>query len=275
MSTYAIGDLQGCRDALQRLLERLRFDPGNDCLWLTGDLVNRGPDSVGTLRLVRELGPAATVVLGNHDLHLLAVAAGGPHGRNDTFNDVLRAPDAAELLDWLAHRPLMQRDTGLGWSMIHAGLPPQWSIEQAESLAREAESILRSSRRGDLLLHMYGNDPLQWHDGLTGIERHRFIVNCFTRLRYCDAQGRLLLRFKGAPDNRPANAIPWFLAPNRRNVGERIVFGHWSMLGRVQWPDAAVWGIDTGCLWGGRLTALCLETTELTSCDCPTYRNHN
>jgi len=275
VATYAIGDIQGCTEALQRLLERLNFDPSADRLWLVGDLVNRGPDSLGTLRLLRELEPAVTSVLGNHDLHLLAAAVGGRRARSDTFDDVLNAPDAAELLDWLVQRPLIHRDLRLGWSLIHAGLPPQWDIEQTESLAREAEAALRSPQRKELLLGMYGNEPRIWRDELAGIERLRFIINCFTRLRYCDAQGRLLLKLKGAPADQPATALPWFLAPNRRTAGERIVFGHWSMLDRVHWANAGVWGIDTGCLWGGRLTALCLETQALTACDCPTYRPHD
>lgn len=272
MSTYAIGDIQGCLNALQCLLKRLNFDPAIDRLWLTGDLVNRGPDSLGTLRFVRSLGDAATTVLGNHDLHLLAVAAGGRASRSDTLDEVLRAPDALELLDWLVRQPLMHRDATLGWTLLHAGLSPHWTIEQATALAREAETALRSPQRNTLLLQMYGNEPSQWQDDLVGMERLRFIINCFTRLRYCDAQGRLLLQFKGAPEDQPGAAIPWFSVPGRRVSGERIIFGHWSMLGRIHWPEAAVWGIDTGCLWGGQLTALCLESGELHTCDCKTYK---
>lgn len=272
MNTYAIGDIQGCLDALQRLLERLKFDPSTDQLWFTGDLVNRGPDSLGTLRFVRGLGDAATTVLGNHDLHLLAVSAGRRAGRSDTLDDVLQASDAPELLEWLARQPLIHRDTALGWTMLHAGLSPYWTIEQATALAREAETALRGPQRKTLLLQMYGNEPSQWQDDLVGIERLRYIINCFTRLRYCDAQGHLLLQFKGAPDGRPDTAMPWFLVPGRRVRDERIVFGHWSMLGRVHWPEASVWGIDTGCLWGGQLTALCLESGELHACDCRTYK---
>lgn len=272
MATYAFGDIQGCTDALQRLLDRIKFDITADRLWFTGDLVNRGPDSAGTLRLIRALGSAATAVLGNHDLHLLAVAAGGRRGHNDTFDDVLQASDRDELLEWLLHRPLMHRDERIGWSMVHAGLAPQWTIQQAMAHAREAEITLRDPDRKLVFEQLYGDEPAIWSEGLSGMPRLRCIVNAFTRLRLCSTGGRMLLAFKGPPNGKPDGALPWFEMPNRRSRGHRIVFGHWSMLGKIHWPDSGVWGIDTGCLWGGHLSALCLETGDITSCRCPSYR---
>lgn len=272
MATYAFGDIQGCTDALERLLNRIKFDTTADRLWFTGDLVNRGPDSAGTLRLIRSLGSVATVVLGNHDLHLLAVAAGGRRGRNDTFDDILNACDRDELLDWLLHRPLMHHDAKIGWSLVHAGLAPQWTIMQAAAYAREAECALQGPDRNDVFKHLYGNEPAVWREELSGMPRLRCIINAFTRLRVCSLDGGMLLEFKGAPDDRPSDALPWFELPSRRSLGHRIVFGHWSMLGKIHWPDSSVWGIDTGCLWGGKLSALHLETGDIISCQCPSYR---
>lgn len=269
MATYAIGDIQGCRAPLERLLERLRFDPAADRLWLTGDLVNRGPDSLGTLRLVRALGEAVVAVLGNHDLHLLAVAYGGRGGRRDTFDDVLSAPDRDELLDWLRRRPLLHRDPALGWTLIHAGLPPQWDLDQAAACAAEAQAALRGLDAHRLLHSMYGDHPDRWCPDLRGVERIRFTINCLTRLRYCDAKGRLLLKIKGEPgETVPAHAVAWFRHPQRASRGERIVFGHWSALQPKAWPQEQVWCLDTGCVWGEQLTALNLETLDAVACDC-------
>ncbi len=257
MAVYAIGDIQGCHDEFRALLERLAFDPGRDVVWLTGDLVARGPDSLGVLRTVRGLGDAAVTVLGNHDLHLLAIAASGVRKRRDAeFLPVLEAADSAELLDWLAHRPLLHRDRRLGWTLLHAGLPPQWTLSDAEGAAREVERALQRDR-APFLQAMYGDEPSRWSDTLAGSERLRFIVNCLTRLRYVDGRGDLLLGLKCAPDEAPATALPWFRHPGRRTAGERIVFGHWSTLGHVA-ADGAV-GIDTGCVWGGSLCAVRLD----------------
>ncbi len=272
VAIYAIGDVQGCCDALQRLLDHLRFDPASDQLWLAGDLVNRGPQSAATLRLVRALGDRAVTVLGNHDLHLLAVAAGGKRGRRDTLEDVLDAPDRDELLHWLRQQPLMHASRDGRWQMLHAGLPPQWTIAEAAAHAREVEALLRGPDASPLLRHMYGDQPDCWNPELTGWPRLRFIVNAFTRLRYCTPDGRFAAEPKGAPGSQPDGLLPWFAVPGRRSAGSRIVFGHWSTLGQVHWPDARVWGLDTGCVWGGRLSALRLDDEKLSGIDCAQYR---
>lgn len=267
MTTYAIGDVQGCYDELQRLLEKIRFDPAVDVLWFVGDLVNRGPQSREVLLLVRSLADRAVTVLGNHDLHLLAVANGfRQYHRHDTFHDVLEAPDRDELLDWLRRRPLLHHDAALGMTMIHAGLPPQWTLAQAQYCAAEVESALRAHDYGDYIGNMYGNEPDRWSDSLTGWERLRVIINCFTRLRYCDAQGRMALEEKGRPGALAASFMPWFALPERRSRDATIVFGHWSTLGAYAGDN--VHAIDTGCAWGGSLSALRLDTRELTGVPC-------
>lgn len=272
MATYAIGDIQGCRDALERLLDRIRFDPAADRLWFAGDLVNRGPQSAGTLRLIRGLGDRAVSVLGNHDLHLLAVARGGKRGRRDTLDDLLAAPDRDELLDWLRRQPLMHSADDGGWHLLHAGLPPQWTVAQAAGHAREVEAVLRGPECDALLARMYGNQPDRWDDTLAGWPRLRFIINAFTRLRYCSADGGIAAEPKGTPGSQPAGLMPWFAIPGRASAGSRLLFGHWSTLGRVHWPEHAVWGLDTGCVWGGRLSALRLDDQTLHGIDCPEYR---
>ena len=259
MPVWAIGDLQGCLDPLDRLLERLHFDPARDRLWFCGDIVNRGPRSLGTLRRVKALGDRAVVVLGNHDLHLLAAANGNRKKlrRKDTLDDILDAPDREELIEWLRHRPVLHHDPETGYTMVHAGLPPEWDLSDAASAARELEACLRGPGHQDFLASMYGNLPDRWDAGLAGTERLRFITNCFTRLRYCRHDGRLDLGFKGAPAHAPDDVLPWFRIPGRRSADLKIVFGHWSTLGSV--PDAGVFPLDTGCVWGGRLTALRLD----------------
>ena len=261
MAVYAIGDLQGCYDDFRRLLDRLQFAPGQDRLWLTGDLVNRGPGSLAALRFVRDLGEHALTVLGNHDLHLLAVAAGAGRGlrSGDTLEEVLAAPDRDELLAWLTTRPLLHTDDALGWTLVHAGLPPQWDLNFARAAAREVEAELAHDPAA-LFAAMYGDLPDRWASDLEGIARVRFAINCFTRLRYCTADGQLLLKLKGPPENAPPGAIPWYEVPGRRSDGLRIVFGHWSALGyRVA---NGAYSLDTGCVWGGALTALRLDLAE-------------
>jgi len=255
MATYAIGDIQACYNEFRQLLDRIGFDPSDDKLWCVGDLVNRGPDSLAVLRYFKALGERAVVVLGNHDLHLLALAAGNPkHANKSTLDDVLEAPDRDELLDWLRHRPLMHVDPKKRFAMLHAGLPPQWDLNQAMACAAELEAELRGPGHRDFLHAMYGNQPDLWSPELSGTERLRFITNCFTRLRYCDTNGRLLLSEKGAPGSQTDAAIPWFRVPGRATRDERIIFGHWSTLGYV--AEHNVWALDTGCLWGGSLTAV-------------------
>lgn len=272
MATYAVGDLQGCYSALRRLLDALAFDPAEDSLWLAGDLVNRGPDSLATLRFIRGLGARARCVLGNHDLHLLAVAAGGKPGRRDTLDELLHASDRDELLHWLRQQPLIQRSDDGRWLMLHAGLPPQWTIDQALACAAEAEAALRGDQHLELLRRMYGDQPDRWHPDLAGIPRLRFIINCLTRLRYCTLEGRLDAGPKGRPGSQSADLLPWFAVPGRRSAGQNILFGHWSTLGQVHWPEHQVWGLDTGCIWGGQLTALNLEAGSLHSIDCAPFR---
>jgi bis(5'-nucleosyl)-tetraphosphatase (symmetrical) len=269
MALYAIGDLQGCYDSLRTLLDRLRFDPAHDRLWFTGDLVNRGPQSLEVLRFVKDL-PHAVSVLGNHDLHLLAVASGqAPAKKRDTFEPVLQAPDRAELLAWLRRQPLLHHDPALGCTLVHAGLLPQWDLAQARGLAAEAEHFIQRSEHNVLFTHMYGDSPDHWQEDLGGWARVRIIINAFTRLRYCDATGRMDLRPKGAPGKQPAHLLPWFQVPGRRSQGQRIVFGHWSTLG--VWNTDGVLGLDSGCLWGGRLTAVRLdgERPEFFDVPCP------
>lgn len=265
MSTYAIGDVQGCYDPLRRLLDAFKFDPAHDTLWFVGDLVNRGPQSLATLRFVRGLGERAITVLGNHDLNLLAVAQGlrKPH-REDTVEDILDAPDGGELLDWLRHRKLMHFDGA--YAMVHAGLLPQWSVARALELAGEVERVLRGPGYAPLLEKMYGNNPDAWGDALEGYARLRVIVNAMTRLRLCDAQGRMEFSHKTGLDGLPAGFMPWFDVPGRAHAGTPVVCGHWAALGLVLRSD--VLGIDTGCVWGRSLSALRLEDRRLFQCGC-------
>lgn len=260
MAVYAIGDVQGCYDALRRLLDALRFEPAEDCLWFTGDLVNRGPASAAVLRFVAGLGNAAVSVLGNHDLHLLAVAAGVRRpSRKDTFRDVLEAEDSEQLLTWLAARPLVHYDPHVGYALVHAGLPPMWSMAEALQRAREVEPAIRA-RQASLFEAMYGDEPSRWTDELTGIDRVRFTVNGFTRMRYCAADGRLDFVHKGPPGSQPPDLVPWFKlrAESARTIP--VVFGHWSTLGYHD-GDGVV-ALDTGCCWGGELTAVRLAGSE-------------
>lgn len=261
MATYAIGDVQGCYLELLELLDLINFDRTNDQLWFTGDIVNRGPGSLETLRLIRQLD--AVMVLGNHDLHLLAVAAGKSRLRKkDTLESILNAADSKELLSWLIKRPLLYRDENSAFTMVHAGLPPQWTVSEARNHAREVEQVLQGESAPDFFAHMYGNKPDVWSEDLQGWDRLRFITNCLTRLRYCDPEGRISMREKGPPGRQKAPLMPWYLAGNRQSAGEKIIFGHWATvrLGAEQdFRSARVHAIDTGCIWGGHLTAMRLD----------------
>ncbi len=260
MAIYAVGDVQGCADELDALLERLRFDPEVDRLWFVGDLVNRGPRSLDVLRKVRALGDAAVVVLGNHDLHLLAIARGGAAWKpsDSSLRPVMEAADREALLDWLQSRPLLHHDSRLGATLLHAGIPPQWDLATARRCAGEVEACLRGPRVGALFEHMYGDEPVLWRAELEGWDRLRFTINAFTRLRVCDERdGHMVLGFKGPPETAPRGALPWFRIPWRESRDERLVFGHWSALGYV--AEGRVLGLDTGCVWGGTLTGQRLD----------------
>lgn len=269
MAIYAIGDIQGCADSLRQLLDRIGFDPAQDRLWLTGDLVNRGPDSLAVLRFIKSLGDRVVTVLGNHDLHLLAAWLGHVRPKSsDTIQQVLEAPDVDELMHWLRMQPLLHHDPALGYLMTHAGIAPGWDLATAKRCAAEVETALRGPDYSAFLREIYGNEPDLWSESLTGTDRLRYITNALTRMRCCDSDGRLLLNYKGTLENRPAGHIPWFAVPNRRYDGPTIICGHWSALG---FRDAdGVLAIDTGCLWGGQLTAVRLDgPRQRTSINCP------
>ncbi len=274
MTLYLMGDVQGCAQAFERLLDEIAFSPSRDQLVLLGDLVNRGPDSATVLRRVQGLGASARSLLGNHDLHLLGVACGArPPGRHDTLSDVLQAPDRDAMLEWLRHQSMAlhavigQRDL----LMVHAGVLPQWSVQDALARAAEVEAVLRSPRFGDFLPAMYGNTPAQWHDELCGNDRLRVIVNAFTRLRFCSAEGVMEFETKDSADTAPAGYFPWFDVPGRRTQNATIACGHWSTLGWRSRPDLIA--TDTGCVWGGCLSAVrigqTLQERELIQVKCP------
>ncbi|SEK97361.1 symmetrical bis(5'-nucleosyl)-tetraphosphatase [Ectothiorhodospira marina] len=273
MALYAIGDLQGCLDPLKRLLDRVCFDPARDRLWLVGDLVNRGPESLGCLRFVRDLGDAAVTVLGNHDLHLLAIHAGlHKPRRKDTVQAILDSPDREELMEWLRHRPILHHDAAVGWTMVHAGLPPQWDLETALACADEFHQVLRGPGHTQLLQRMYGDQPDRWAPTLTGWSRLRFITNSFTRMRYCTRDGRLDMNCKAAPGQHPPHLIPWHAMEDRRTQDHRLVVGHWSTLGYRF--EHNVLSLDTGCIWGGKMTLARLDAPEpeITQWRCPTHQ---
>jgi len=258
MSVYAIGDVQGCYDDLMTLLDRIHFDEEHDQLWFVGDLVNRGPKNLQTVRFIKSLAEKAVVVLGNHDLHLLAMAAGcRKPKKNDTFQDILNAEDADELLTWLRYRPILHHDENLGYTLIHAGLAPQWNLDLALSCAKEFETVIRGPRYNEFLEEMYGNEPAVWSDSLSGHERLRFIVNCLTRMRFCDENGRMNIKETGPPGSQPAPYLPWFAISNRASLNMKIICGHWSTLS--YYTANGVFALDTGCVWGGGLTALKID----------------
>lgn len=268
MATYAVGDLQGCLQPLKKLLRDCNFNPDRDQLWLVGDLVNRGPESLAALRFVYQRRDHLVTVLGNHDLHLLAAAEGQRElSRSDTLDEILAAPDRDQLLDWLRRQPLLHRDRQLGFTLVHAGIPPCWNLDEAEARAREVEAVLRSDRYRDYFANMYGNQPNRWRDDLQGPERWRLITNYFTRMRFCATDSTLELSAKGGLDSGLPGFAPWFAHPKRKTAGEHILFGHWAGLeGRA--PADDVYALDTGCVWGGCMSMLRLEDRAWFRCDC-------
>ena len=269
---YFIGDVQGCCGPLKDLLAQLAFSPSRDHVYVLGDLVNRGPDSLGVLRTLRDLGDSATCLLGNHDLHLLAVSCGvrSAH-KHDSLAPILQAPDRDDWLDWLRHRPLAA--WARGWLMVHAGVLPQWTRQQTLDLAAEVEADLRSPHWTQHLQTMYGNTPAQWHDTLQGAERRRCIINALTRLRFCDRAGRMEFETKEGAGGAPEGYMPWFDVPGRLTQGTPIAFGHWSTLGLIQRDDLLA--LDTGCVWGGQLSAACIDASgqvSVAQVPCPQAR---
>ncbi len=265
---YLIGDLQGCCDAFERLLAELGFSPSRDRLHVLGDLVNRGPGSLGVLQRLQALGDSAGFLLGNHDLHLLAVAAGvRPPNKRDTLGEILGHPQRDAWLDWLRHQGRMAVQAE-GWLLVHAGVVPQWDAERTLALAAEVEAMLRGPALADFLPRMYGNQPDRWDDRLAGTERLRFIVNVLTRIRFCTADGTLEFDSKDGADTAPPGFKPWFEQPQRASAGQPIAFGHWSTLGLINRPDLL--SLDTGCVWGGALTAVRVDggRREVTQVQC-------
>lgn len=256
MSVYLIGDIQGCDAPLERLLQQVAFSPSRDQLYVLGDLVNRGPDSAGVLRRLMAMGSSVQCVLGNHDLHLLAVAAGAsPTKRLDTVDDLLQAPDGSAMLDWLRHQRMAIFEHGI--LMVHAGVLPAWSVDQTLALATEFEAVLRSPQLSEFLHQMYGNQPDAWRDDLQGTDRLRVIVNALTRLRFCSADGVMEFKAKEGANAAPEGFMPWFDVPGRQTAHVPVAFGHWSTLGWLGRTD--VLALDTGCVWGGQLSAVRID----------------
>ena len=269
MATYAVGDLQGCLEPLKCLLERVNFNPAVDRLWLVGDLVNRGPQSLETLRFLYGMRDSLVCVLGNHDLHLLAAWHNIERlKKSDTLREVLDAPDAPELMDWLRQQKLLHFDEARGTVMVHAGIPPQWTLAKALALAAEVEEVLRDDNRLKPYLDgMYGNEPAKWNKDLTGVSRLRVITNYFTRMRFCTADGKLDLKSKEGADTALPGYKPWFAHKDRRSRHVKIIFGHWAALeGRCNAPG--VFALDTGCVWGGAMTLMNVDSGEIQRCDC-------
>lgn len=270
MATYIIGDLQGCYDQLQKLLKRIDYQPETDELWFAGDIVNRGPKSLECLRFVKGLGTKSKMVLGNHDFHLLAAYSGVEKylAKSDTLMDLLNAPDVDELIDWLRQQPLMLQHSTLPVAMVHAGIPPQWSITQAQGLADEVHnSLMQNDWQKQIRHHLFGNKPTKWSPELTGWDRLRYAVNAFARMRFCSLEGKLEFDLKGKPQEDNSDFKPWFSWSKRQNFSHEIFFGHWSTLGPLD--EYNVHSTDTGCLWGGKLTAYCLETKHRHTVKCP------
>jgi len=269
MTTYAVGDVQGCLEPLKCLLDQVHFDPATDRLWLVGDLVNRGPQSLETLRFLYAMRGSVISVLGNHDLHLLAVAHNAERLKKaDTLREILEAPERDDLLDWLRRMPLVHHDAERDVTLVHAGIPPQWSIEKSLQRAAEVEEVLRDDDRLPLFLEgMYGNEPAKWDKKLHGIDRLRVITNYFTRMRFCTPDGRLDLKSKEGLGTAPEGYAPWFSYAGRKAAGRKIIFGHWAALeGQCDVPG--LYALDSGCVWGGSMTLLNVDTGERINCSC-------
>ena len=264
MATYAIGDVQGCFDELQNLLEEIAFS-SEDTLWFCGDLVNRGPKSLETLRFIKSLGQRAITVLGNHDLHLLALHYNqAPAKNNETLQAILDAPDRQELMNWLEKQPLLYTDPVMPFTLVHAGIPPAWSLKKAHKRAREVEAVLQSDKAVQFYAKMYGNKPEGWRKNIKGCDRLRVITNYFTRMRFCTPEGDLEFASKGGLETQPDGYLPWYQYKARRTANDVIIFGHWAaLLGQIDTPNT--YAIDTGCVWGERLTALRLDDLALFS----------
>jgi len=266
VTTYAIGDVQGCLGALEALLERIRFDLRRDRLWFVGDLVNRGPDSLEVLRFVKSLGDASITVLGNHDLHLVALAEGfGRRRADDTLDEVLAAPDRDELVAWLRHRPMLHAESD--YVVVHAGLLPQWTVARAGELAAEVEAALRGPGYRNFLAELYGSRPAYWDDALVGTDRLCVIVNAMTRMRFVSADGTMDFHAKGPPASAPRGCLPWFESPGRLSASATLITGHWSALGLRVAPNLLA--LDTGCVWGGQLSAVRLDDRQVFQFACP------
>lgn len=264
MAIYAVGDIQGCYDELCALVDLIAFDPAQDTLWIAGDLVNRGPQSLAVLRYLYGLGKAAVIVLGNHDVHLLAASVGArPMHPKDSFQDVLTAPDSDELLQWLRSQPLMYYDAGLNIAMVHAGLVPQWTIQAALSYTQEVHEALQGVSYQEVLANIYHNTSTMWRYDIPGMERLSVIMNACTRLRYCTQAGSMSLNAKWLPGTQPSEYFPWYAVPERKSADTRIVFGHWAALSGRVLGKYNVYALDTGCVWGGKLRALRLDDFKI------------
>lgn len=267
MSTYAIGDIQGCHQALIKLLEKIQFNVTKDCLWFVGDIVNRGPHSLQTLQFIMDLGEVATTVLGNHELYLLAIAEGVVQAhKKDTLTPILSSPEKDNFITWIRQRPLMHYDATLGFCMVHAGLHPSWPISQALTLANEVSQVLNGDDYRAFIKAMFGDQPAYWHTELNGNDRWRFIVNCLTRMRYLSNKHELNFNDKRPPGHQASHLIPWFAVPERQSKNDKIIFGHWSTLHMGDITDFKIYNIypiDTGYIWGRKLTALRLEDEKL------------
>ncbi|MFV3366600.1 symmetrical bis(5'-nucleosyl)-tetraphosphatase [Pseudomonas sp. NY15435] len=269
MATYAVGDLQGCLEPLKCLLAQVKFDPAQDKLWLVGDLVNRGPASLETLRFLYGMRDSLVCVLGNHDLHLIAVAYNAERlKKNDTLREIVEAPDCAQLIEWLRQMPLVHHDAQRDFTLVHAGIPPQWDIDKALQRAAEVEAALRDDTQLPMFLDgMYGNEPAKWDKKLHGIARLRVITNYFTRMRFCTPDGKLDLKSKEGLDTAPSGYAPWFSYTERKAAGRKIIFGHWAALeGQCDVPG--LFALDTGCVWGGSMTLMNVDTLERIHCSC-------